>query len=48
MQDDILSERSRKSMEELIEEYGLAAVIMVVGAAALAAFGKVIMMIAGV
>lgn len=35
-------------MEELIEEYGVAAVIMVVGAAVLAAFGKVILLIAGV
>ena len=35
-------------MEELVEEYGVAAVIMVVGAAALAAFGKVMMLIAGV
>ncbi len=35
-------------MEELIEEYGVAAVIMVVGMAVLAAFGKVMMMIAGV
>lgn len=36
------------SMEELIEEYGVASVIMLVGAAIFAAFGKVIVLIAGV
>lgn len=35
-------------MEELIEEYGVAAVLMVVGAAVLAAFGKGISLIMGV
>lgn len=39
--------KRRVTMEELIEEYGVATVIMVVGAAALAAFGKVILLIAG-
>ena len=35
-------------MEELIEEYGVAAIIFIVGAAAIAAFGKVLLLIAGV
>ena len=35
-------------MEELIEEYGVAAVILTVGAAVLADFGKVILLIARV